>query len=163
MIAAADPGKTGAIAWLTDAGELVHVEDMPIIEVKVGTGKRAQVNAAMVARLFMDRRPAHVYLEHVATRPGEGAVGAFSFGRGFGTLEGVLAALGIGHTLVRPDVWKRGMGIPAKADKNHSRQRAMQMFPAHADLFKRVKDDGRSEAAILGSWGVQVSHLGRAA
>lgn len=162
MIAALDPGVQGAIAWLTDAGELIRVEDLPMIEVMVGKTKRRQIAGAALAAMLAEQRPVHVFLEHVATRPGEGSVGAFSFGRGFGTIEGVLAGLSIGSTLVRPAVWKRGMHVPA--DKGLARQRAMQCFPAHAARFARVRDDGRAEAALIGAWGVQAMQaMGRAA
>lgn len=154
MIVGADPGKTGALAWLTDAGELIHVEDMPTEEIKVGTKKRHVVAPARLARLLQDRRPVQFVLEKVNTRPGEGAVGAFSFGRGYGCIEGVVAALGISIRYVPPGVWKRSLGVPA--DKGGARLRAQQMFPTHCDLFKRVKDDGRAEAAMIGAWGVQV-------
>lgn len=153
LIAAIDPGNEGAIAWLTDRGELVHIEDMPVIEVTSGKSKRKRITPAAIARMFALRRPVHVFLEQVGTRPGEGAVGAFAFGRGFGAIEGVLAGMAIGYTLVRPDVWKRGMRVPA--DKGQARYRATQMFPAMADKFLRAKDDGRAEAAIIGAWGVQ--------
>lgn len=161
MILGIDPGMTGALAWLTDAGELVHIEDMPTVEIKVGNGKRRQVNAALLAHMLIERRPVHVVLEHVATKPTDGVVGAFSFGRGFGTLEGVIAGLRIGHTLVKPQVWKRALHVTD--DKDFARQRAMQMFPSNAQLFARKKDDGRAEAAMIGSWGVQLLQLGRAA
>jgi len=161
VIASIDPGVSGAIAWLADNGELCSVEDLPMNEVKVGKTMRKRLAGAALARMLIDNRPVHVFLEEVATRPGEGAVGAFSFGRGFGTIEGILAALAIPYTLVRPDVWKRGMQMPAKGDKGVSRTRAMQCFPSHATRFARVKDDGRAEAALIGSWGIGI--MGRMA
>ena len=36
-----------------------------------------------------------IFVEHVSARPGEGAVGAFAFGRSRGVIEGVLAAAGV--------------------------------------------------------------------
>jgi crossover junction endodeoxyribonuclease RuvC len=47
--------------------------------------------------------------------------------------------------------WKRAMQVPS--DKGACRMRAMQTFPGHSDLFRRVKDDGRAEAALLGFYG----------
>ena len=37
--------------------------------------------------------------------------------------------------------------------KDGSRLRAMELFPAYADRFKRVKDDGRSDAALIAYYG----------
>ena len=34
-----------------------------------------------------------------------------------------------------------------------SRERAMQLFPASAELFQRKKDDGRSDATLIAKYG----------
>ena len=155
LIAGIDPGITGAIAWLSPDGFLIEVEDLPVVEVKVGTSMRRRMVPAILGDMLGEapRRPAHVFLEEVSSRPGEGAVGAFSFGRGFGQIEGVLAGLNIPFTLVRPAAWKKAMGVPA--DKGSARLRASQLWPGAAKRFARVKDDGRSEAALIGLWGCQ--------
>jgi hypothetical protein len=47
--------------------------------------------------------------------------------------------------------------VPVKATraqrKTASRERAQLLLPNYADLFARVKDDGRAEAALLALWG----------
>ena len=41
-----------------------------------------------------------------------------------------------------------------------SRERAMQLFPASAELFQRKKDDGRSDASLIAKYGAtQGEHL----
>ncbi len=77
----------------------------------------------------------------------------FNFGRGYGQIEGVLAALEIPVTLVTPQVWKRSLSVPA--DKSASRARAAQLWPGLAGTFSRVRDDGRAEAALIGLYGAQ--------
>ena len=161
MLCGADPGRSGAIAWLTDAGELIHIEDMPTEEIKVGSGRRHVVAPARLAECLRVRRPVQFFLERVSARPGEGAVGAFTFGRGYGCIEGVIAALGVSIRYVPPQVWKKALGVPS--DKGGARLRAQQMFPAHAQMFGRVKDHGRAESALIGLWGVQAMRVGRAA
>lgn len=155
-----DPGASGAIAWITDAGHLVEVLDLPVQ--KIG-GRSVLMPAVLASMLSLEqRRPVHAFLERVATRPGEGHVGAFAFGRSFGMLEGVLAALGIAVTLVTPGEWKKAQRIPA--DKGAARARAAQLWPGLAGTFSRVKDDGRAEAALIGLYGANRSHaMGRAA
>jgi crossover junction endodeoxyribonuclease RuvC len=64
---------------------------------------------------------------------------------------GLLAALQIAYTTVRPAIWKRALGLGK--DKEAARLRAMQLFPA-ADL-RRKKDHGRAEALLLAWWGRQ--------
>jgi len=155
LIAAIDPGVTGAIAWLSADGVLIDVRDLPMASVKVGKTMRNRLVPAVLADMLAgDRRPSHVYLEEVATRPGEGAVGAFAFGRGFGQIEGMLAGIGVPYSLVRPQAWKKRLSIPA--DKGGARLIACRLWPKSAGQFARVKDDGRAEAALIGLYGCQV-------
>jgi crossover junction endodeoxyribonuclease RuvC len=91
------------------------------------------------------------YVELVGARPGEGAVGAFAFGRSRGVVEGVLGALGVPVTFIAPTSWKRAVGLPAGRDgaKDAARSEAIRRWPDQAGLFARVKDDGRAEAALI--------------
>ena len=77
----------------------------------------------------------------------------FGFGRSLGVVEGVLAALHIPVTYVAPATWTKAIG---KAQgKDASRHRAMELFPEHQQLFKRVMDDGRAEASLIAVWGIK--------
>jgi crossover junction endodeoxyribonuclease RuvC len=96
----------------------------------------------------------HAYIEFVSVRPGEGAVGAFAFGRCRGAVEGVLSTLGIPFTTITPPSWKRAVGLPTGADKDKSRSLAISRWPQHAEWFKRKKDNGRSDAALIGIAGL---------
>lgn len=148
-----DPGVMGAIAVIED-GHLVSVVDMPTLG--DGPKGRRRVNASLVAAAI----PAGVhqaYVEEVGVRPGEGAVGAFSFGRGCGVLEGVLAALGVPYSFIAPAAWKRLIGISAGAAKDASRSLAIRTWPFEAKQFARVKDDGRAEAALIALAGIKRS------
>lgn len=151
-----DPGITGAVSFFAD-GKLAVVNDLPMIKLAVGKGFRNQMVPSTLADMLWAATEksidvCHAYLEQVASRPGEGAVGAFSFGRGFGQIEGILAALNIPYTLVTPAKWKKSFGLAA--DKGLARMRASREFPAFASQFSRVKDDGRAEACLIGLYGV---------
>jgi crossover junction endodeoxyribonuclease RuvC len=74
----------------------------------------------------------------------------FNFGRSAGIIEGVVAALQRPYTYVTPAVWTKAVG--RAAGKDASRMRAMELLPAKADLFKRAKDDGRADAALIAYW-----------
>ena len=77
-----------------------------------------------------------------------------------GILLGAGAALDIPVTLVKPTQWKRLMRVPA--DKRASVQRASQLFPHVASLFKGPRGgvfDGRAEAALIALFGAM--ELGR--
>ena len=140
-----DPGLTGAFALL-DKGELVEVRDMPVVMVR-GKGR---ILAWGVVDAIVNLNPDHVVIEEVGVMPKQGIASGFNFGYGAGVLEGVTAALARPLTLVRPNVWKRESATPT--DKGAARQMASRLWPDKADLFARVKDDGRAEAALLARW-----------
>ena len=140
MIAAVDPGKTGAIALLYTDGTL-YIEDIPIF------GK--EINGSAVANIFKEFRPDHLYTESLNSF-GMGRQSAFNFGMGYGILLGVLATLEIPYTKVSPARWKNDLGL--NKDKDLSRSMATRLFPKNAEQFKRKKDDGRAEAALIAHW-----------
>jgi len=74
----------------------------------------------------------------------------FNFGRSAGIIEGVVAAMHFPSTYVTPAAWTKAVG--RAAGKDASRMRAMELFPSKADLFKRAKDDGRADAALIAYW-----------
>lgn len=145
MILAIDPGVSGAFAFLQD-GQLVIVEDMPVIEVR---GKK-RVSASRVAEIMRERPIDLVVIEDVHSMPGQGVASSFAFGRSAGLLEGVAAGVGLAVELVHPATWKRQAGVPA--DKGACRQMAQRYWPACTLWFDRAKDDGRADAALLGRW-----------
>lgn len=148
-----DPGNKGAIAIIKSTGELVEVWDMPTLEIKVGKATKTRISAEMLAhevRQWEGIR--HAYIEAVSSSPQMGVSSAFAFGEGFGVVKGVLAALGIPVTLVPPAKWKRDMGL--NTSKDGSRAKAIAKWPSHAGEFKRAKDDGRAESALIALWGI---------
>lgn len=156
-----DPGVHGAIAILSDAGELISVEDMPVFAVvKRVKGKDRTKNHVNVHDLGNMLRPqmassVSAVIEHVGPMPNDGAMQAFQFGFATGALHGALGVLGFGLETVTPQKWKKHFGLTS--DKGGSRQLATRRFPAHADLFKRVKDDGRAEAALIALYALETS------
>ena len=144
-----DIGSQGAIALLTPAGDLLEVVDMPIL--RDGPKGRPNVSAALLADIVVNMKAATAYVEFVAARPGEGAVGAFAFGRSRGVIEGVCGAAGVPLSFLTPAHWKRLVGIaPGKEGaKDAARSEAIRRWPGHAATFARVKDDGRAEAALI--------------
>lgn len=140
-----DPGMTGAIAVLDRDGQVVAIHDMPIAG--------GAVSAQLVADLA-DWRDSTTYgtavIEDVHSMPKQGVASSFGFGRSKGVVEGVMASARRPIVYVSPSVWKRGLGLTK--DKSDCRQRAVETWPDRADLFKRKKDDGRAEAALIALW-----------
>lgn len=146
---AVDIGRTGALALLTPAGDLLDVADMPCVA--DGPAYRLAPNAALLAGIVRRWAPASAVVEFVAARPKEAAVGAFSFGRSRGVIEGVLGAQAVPVRFVTPAWWKRRVGIPpGRGLKGLARSKAIARWPAHAELFARELDHDRAEAALLG-------------
>ena len=110
-----DPGKAGGIVRMSPTGEVIEAVKMP----------------ATVADIYLalDRGPARVWLEHVHSSPQMGVVSAFTFGRGYGQLEGVLQGLLLPYERVTPGKWQRAMGCLSKGDKNVTKRRAQELFP----------------------------------
>jgi crossover junction endodeoxyribonuclease RuvC len=151
MIAAIDPGKTGAIALLYPCGFL-DIHDMPVID--------KEINARAIADLFDEFTPTHIFIEGPLNSHGMGRQSAFNFGMGIGAIKGVIAAMEIPWTPISPARWKKTFNL--NRDKGASRATATRLFPKFAHYFKRVKDDGRAEAALIALWGEQNGTGGRA-
>lgn len=147
-----DPGFGGAICWLE--GSTATVFDMPVVP---GPKGRTQLNYWALLEIL--RRPAGVdepitvWVEQVASRPGQGVSSVFRFGQQLGAIE--MAAVACRHELryVTPAVWKRAFGL--SADKGVARSVAMQRFPGIADMFRLKKHDGRAEAALIALYGAE--------
>lgn len=145
VIVGIDPGIGGAIAAVYDGQ--VTTWDMPTVEIR---GKRHVDPHGVAQRLQLLPTITMAVVEHVQGVQGAGATSAFSFGRSFGVLEGVLAGLAIPTTLVRPQAWTKALCV--SRDKGDHRRIAMGLWPSCASLFARAKDDGRADAALLCEW-----------
>ena len=144
-----DPGISGAIAVLDENEDIVQIFDMPTLEVVSGKSKKQRVNPQSIVselRLFKDQR-IEALIEQVNAMPNQGVTSMFSFGRSLGILEGVLAGLDIPYSLVTPSVWKKRMQV--NSSKDGARELAMRTWSSKSELFKRKKDDGRAEAALM--------------
>lgn len=145
-----DPGATGAIAAIDQHSNIGWIYDMPY------EGKR--VVAPLVAELLRDlidprSDDAHltVWIEQVGPMPKQGLSSTWRFAQGYGTLLGVIGAIGARTKHVTPAVWKRNMSVSKV--KGTSRALATELWPNRADMFRRVKDDGRAEACLIAEYG----------
>lgn len=145
-----DIGLNGAIALVED-GQLLEVHDMPTFSMERNGKNKRMVNAAELARLIRQASPSSAYLERLNAMPGQGVTSMFSMGQSLGVVLGILAALDIPTTTIPPRTWQKALDVPQ--GKDGSRYRAAQLFPAHAAQFARVKDDGRSDAALIAAYG----------
>lgn len=145
IIAAFDPGLSGAVA-VTGAQTTNSVYDLPTM----GAGKQVILNGTALADILARVQVKHVVIEHVASMPKQGVASTFKFGTAFGQIIGVVQALGLSHEFVRPNVWKKALGL--SSDKEAARRRAIELFPGLAVELARKKDHNRAEALLLARW-----------
>lgn len=133
-----DPGKKGGFAVIS--GDVVYAcpwdEQKFIDEMKIVSLEKAVV-----------------CLEHVGAMPGQGVTSMFTFGEGFGFIQGVLKAFGIPYELVRPQKWKKEFSITS--DKNSSVEVCKRLFPKVSLLPSdraRKEADGMAEALLMAEY-----------
>lgn len=146
-IMAVDSGLSGAIAfYFPSAPERVSVDDVPVVD--------GVINGVALAQRVEQFNPTFAIVEIASARPHQGVTSMFSFGRAFGTVIGVIQSQRIPVEFVSAAKWKKHFRVGA--DKGESRRRAIELFPAVADRFERVKDHGRAEAALLARYAAEV-------
>lgn len=134
-----DPGKSGALALLTEDGQCTVV---PFQE------------SAYTAILKAESGPSSVCcLEKVGAMPGQGVVSMFNFGHNLGYIEGLLQAFDIPYQLVPPQTWKKEFCVTS--DKNTSIEVCRKLFP-HVCLLptarSRKPSDGMAEAMLMAEY-----------
>jgi len=163
IIAGVDIGLSGAVALLdAETAAVIDIFDAPTLAlIRGGRNKRELDPHALAAALGRDRI-GHAFVEQVGAMPGQGVSSVFSFGKSYGQVIGIMAALGIPMTFISPQVWKKALNVPAA--KDGARARASQLMPAAAHHWPLVKHDGRAEAALIATYGLRtLSGLARAA
>lgn len=155
VIVGIDPGKKGAIAVLGEDGSLLDLYDMPL----TATGKEGRVDARKLAGMLAGRCGTAV-IEKVGYVPGDGGLGAFSFGESAGAARGVVEALGFETILVRPQEWRRLHGLKG-ADKRVVGRLAIELYPAALVTTGRKNKageigikDGRTDALLIARYGL---------
>ena len=148
-----DPGLDGAIVDIRNG--VVEAHDMPVLKL----GHRRRVDPAGVTEIINSLKPTHAWVERVHSMPKQGVAASFSFGEGYGIILGVMAATATPYTLITPQRWMKAMLAGHQRSKDTSRLVARQLWPNQAELFKRKKDHGRAEGALIAEWGRR--HLGR--
>jgi hypothetical protein len=139
-----DPGLKGALAWVNGTGELLEIEDMPLVD--------NEVNAKLLANLIVGYGSLEcAVVERQQSMPKQGVATTFKTGTGYGIIIGCLAALNIPTFFLSPTQWKKVLHL--SNDKELSRKRALERWPNDAAMFTLKKHEGRAEAALLAvSW-----------
>jgi Holliday junction resolvasome RuvABC endonuclease subunit len=115
-----DPGVAGGIAIIRkhDAG------------IEIETFKLKDATERDVWDFIAGNDPGFAIIEAVHSSPQMGVVSAFTFGRSFGLLRGLLIAAGIPFETARPQAWQKAMGCLSKGDKNVTKAKAQELHPS---------------------------------
>lgn len=116
-----DPGQSGGIAVIGTSGHC-EAHKMPDTERDV---------FECVIRYRHNFSAAHfAVIEKVHSMPKQGVASSFKFGRSYGFLRGCLIASDIPFEEVAPQAWQKELGCLSRGDKNVTKARAQQLFPA---------------------------------
>lgn len=112
-----DPGKSGAIATICDYADPEWIKcsetDHDLSDWLGMFGDTDKVAA----------------IERVRSSPQQGVVSAFTFGRSYGFLIGLLTAHRIPYREVTPQTWQKTMQCLTQGDKNVSKAAAQRLWP----------------------------------
>lgn len=144
MWAGIDPGKAGGVATIFADGSAA-AWPMPL-----HPDGEVDVRGVLDMTGGVDGRPfrSYVAIEHVTAFRGSSPQSAFTFGKGFGKILGMLEALSISYEVVKPATWKKEMGV--NSDKASSIAVAKRLYPDLADTIGN--HDGKAEALLIATW-----------
>jgi hypothetical protein len=90
-------------------------------------------------------------IEQQQAYKGQGVSTTFTTGKNYGILLGILEALPVNIQIVSPIRWKKALKLGK--DKQLSFDLGTELFPDATHFWKRKKDDGVVEAALLAHYG----------
>lgn len=146
IVCGIDPGSAkGAVAWASQDGHSA-VFDLPLVDKALDPHALAEIlsNAP--------ETPVAVFVERVATMPGQGIVSAFRFGQATGAIHATVQLCRLRLDLVAPSKWKRHHGLGS--DKEQARALAIRRYPDCAGDLVRKKDADRAEALLIADFGL---------
>lgn len=152
IILGVDPGASGSLAVIDVNCKLIDIIDFNEDEV--------------INHLHMyHKRVVKAGIEQVHSMPGQGVVSVFAFGQNFGWWKGVLDVFDIEYTEIRPQEWKKKLGLTMPKDLTKTKEQRKKEGKAMAckmasDLWgsewfygkRGGLKDGRAEAALIAKY-----------
>ena len=150
-----DPGMRGAVVLVAD--EVVvgwaadrYVRGKTYLPAEMAAAVLDLVDAARVGGVANARRVVAA-IERQQSRPGQGHVGPYTTGYGYGLWLGILAALGTPHHEATPAQRRRGLGLGGAKGKGpvialvQARLPSLDLTPGR----RRMPHDGLADAAAI--------------
>lgn len=156
IVVGIDPGKRGGLSMI-DTRPHETPEGWACIAY-VNLGVIMPNSPELVANWLnsLPQRPDVAYIENVHAMPGQGVTSMFNFGKGFGEILGVCAALDICVELVSPQKWKRAVLSGTAKDKAAAIEFVQREYPM-INLVPgrcRVPQDGIADAVCIAHYGM---------
>ena len=162
-----DPGKTGYIVEI-DNMKYANEYIIPTLSASKKTAKRDyNVSDLWSVIKVACEGVSLVVIEKQQARPApEGRGSIFSTGRGFGLVEGMVAAMGVPYIMPHPKTWQKVMlrDIPGTNTKSRSIIAASRLFP-NVSLKRtercRKPDHNKADAILLAVYGAKYMQEGQ--
>jgi crossover junction endodeoxyribonuclease RuvC len=147
-----DPGKTGGLAAVR-SGNVIAVAAMPLAGNMIDG---VTLHAWLIDQLGTGN--ILVALEKVSAMPKQGVKSMFTFGMGYGIVQGVLAAIDISYQLVTPQAWKKVILAGTPKDKMAAIEYCLRMYPYVSLLAterSKVPHNGIADAICIAAYASQ--------
>ena len=134
-----DPGKNGGFA-------IIDVEELALSSVEAyPMDEKSLVDSMRFVSEAFSKNEIRCCLERVGAMPEQGVTSMFTFGAGYGFIQGVLTAYGIPYQVVPPQTWKKAFSL--NSNKQTSIEVCQRLFP-NISLYRtercRRHEDHRS-------------------
>lgn len=139
-----DPGKMGAMALLSHE---TRTSAPAVTSVFTFKDKTEADIWNHLSELLQAHEIHKAVLENVSSSPQMGVTSAFTFGKGYGFLLGMLAASGLSYELVTPQVWERKLGCLSKGNKKITRAKAQQLYNGQTKVTH-----GNADALLIATY-----------
>lgn len=155
-----DPGQEGALVLIDSKRQVLLFKKMPIITIKSNnkTTKHYDIlNLVAFFKIIKEQyADTHIYIEQIGAAPEQGVTSMFTMGMGFGLILGIIGAMEIPHTRVRPNIWKGKLMAGLPKEKLASCVAASRLFPKSVDMLRTTKgklDHNIADALLIAEWG----------
>lgn len=144
LVVGIDPGAKGAMVAMDEHG---HVEISPLTE-----------NFAIHVAEFVVAR-AYFFIESVTASPQMGVVSAFTFGKEYGRLLGVLDTIVKEYVKVKPQLWQGRLSLSFPGQAIDYREKKKRCYEAAKKMFPNVKvTRDNADAILIAEYGRRVTH-----
>ena len=104
-----DPGLNGGLA-------VIYPDEVLVFPTPVTDGKKREYLEQEMSRLIPALNGTRAAIEYQQAMPKQGVSSTFQTGMGYGLWRGILAALGISYAIVKPQEWRKVVGLTAGED-----------------------------------------------